>query len=88
MATTKIRKCDVGTKFAEELTAGWKIGPANATDAQNMAMFCDTTLQFLVGAFSPRLVWEGAQKAGLTTLQLLEICHRKDFATLDDLQFS
>ena len=23
-----------------------------------------------LGGFSPRLVWEGAQKAGLTTLQL------------------
>jgi len=85
---TKIRKCDAGTEYARELTAGEKIGPANATDAQNMAGFCESIMPLMVGAFSPRLVWEGAQKRGLTTLQLHEICHRKDFRALDDLQWS
>lgn len=88
MATTKIRKCDEGTSFARELTAGNRIGAANATDAQNMAMFCDTTMQFMVGAFSPRLVWEGAQKAGLTALQLHKLCHEKNLRAIDDLQWS
>jgi hypothetical protein len=41
----------------------------------------------MVGAYSPRLVWEGAQKAGLTALQLHNICADKGFAALDDLQF-
>jgi hypothetical protein len=86
--TTRIRKCDVGTKYAEALIALDEIGPANATDAQNMAGFCESVMQRMVGAFSPRLVWEGAQKAGLTTSQLHKICQRKDFAKLDDLQFS
>lgn len=84
----KIRKCDAGTEYAAALTAGEEAGPANATDAQNMAGFCEGIMPLMVGAFSPRLVWEGAQRAGLTTLQLHEICHRKDFAALDDLQFS
>jgi hypothetical protein len=85
---TKIRECDAGTEFAEALTAGEETGPASATDPQSMAMFCEDIMPRMVGAFSPRLVWEGAQKAGLTTLQLHEICHRKDFAALDNLQFS
>lgn len=89
---TKIRKCDEGTEFAAALIAGDKVGAANATDAQVMAMFCERVMQTLVGAFSPRLVWEGAQKAGLTALELHNLCARKNAkarnAALDDLQFS
>jgi hypothetical protein len=88
MATVKIRKCDEGTAFAEALIAGWQVGPANATDAQAMAMFCETTMQILVGAFSPRLVWEGARKAGMTALELHNLCADKNLRALDDLQFS
>jgi len=86
--TVKIRKCDAGTDYAEALAVLDEVGPANATDAQNMAGFCEDVMQLTVGAFSPRLVWEGAQKAGLTTLELHEICHRKDLDRLDDLQWS
>jgi hypothetical protein len=88
MTTTKIRNCDRGTLFAAELTAGNQVGPANATEAQNMAMFCEDIMQLMVGAFSPRLVWEGAQKAGLTTLQLHRLCHEKNLRAIDDLQWS
>lgn len=88
MGTAKIRNCDKGTRYAAELTAGSKVGSANATEAQHMAMFCESVLQIMVGAYSPRLVWEGAQKAGLTTLQLAALCHRKDHAALDDLQWA
>jgi hypothetical protein len=84
----KIRKCDAGTDYAEALTVLDEAGPTDATDAQSMAGFCEDVMQLMVGAFSPRLVWEGAQKAGLTTLELHEICHRKDLAKLDDLQWS
>jgi hypothetical protein len=85
---SKIRKCDEGMRFAMALTAGRKAGAANATDRQVMAMFCEDTMQILVGAFSPRLVWEGAQKAGLTALKLHNLCAKKDLRALDDLQFS
>lgn len=74
--------------FAEALKAGRKAGPANATDPQVMAMFCYDTLMILVGAFSPQLVWEGAQKAGLTTRDLLKLCNARDLRALDDLQWS
>jgi hypothetical protein len=74
--------------FAEALAAERRVGAANATDPQLMAGFCYDTLQILVGAFSPQMVWEGAQKAGLTTAQLLRLCHDRDLAALDDLQWS
>jgi hypothetical protein len=83
----RIRACDKGTLYATELTAGRRAGSANATDAQAMALFCEDVMPLMVGALSPRLVWEGAQKAGLTGLQLHEMCHRRDLAALDDLQF-
>lgn len=85
--STKIRQCDKGTAFAAALIAGNKVGPANATDAQSMAMFCEDVMQFMVGAFSPRLVWEGAQKAGMTALELHNLCASKDLRAIDDLQW-
>jgi hypothetical protein len=88
MSARKIRNCDTGTAFAAALAAGNKVGAANATDAQSMAMFCEDIMQLMVGAFSPRLVWEGAQKAGMTTLQLHELCDAKDLHAIDDLQWS
>lgn len=83
-----IRACDQGTVYATALIAHDKAGSANATDIQLMAAFCEDVMQILVGAFSPRLVWEGAQKAGLTTLQLNALCAKKDLRALDDLQWS
>lgn len=73
--------------FAEALKAGRKVGAAHATDAQLMAMFCYDTLMILVGAVSPQLVWEGAQREGLTTRQLLVLCHDRNMAAIDDLMW-
>lgn len=83
-----IRACDAGTAYATALIAYGKAGAANATDAQVMAGFCEDTMQLLVGAFSPRLVWEGAQKAGMTALELHNLCADKNLRALDDLQWS
>jgi hypothetical protein len=83
-----IRACDAGTDFAAALIGGDLAGAVDSTDAQLMAAFCEDVMQIVVGAFSPRLVWEGAQKAGLTTLQLNALCAKKDLAALDDLQWS
>ena len=76
--------------FLEAWQAAMKVGAANATDAQLMALFCADTLQILVGAFSPQLVWEGAQKAGLTALQLASLCEGpgRDLRALDNLMWS
>ena len=88
MSTLKIRNCDKGTAFAEALISGDKLGAVQQSDAQAMAYFCEHIMPMLVGAFSPRLVWEGAQKAGMTTLQLNALCAEKDLQAIDDLQWS
>lgn len=84
----EIRACDAGTGYAAALIAGDKAGAVDSTDAQLMAGFCEDVMQILVGAFSPRLVWEGAQKAGMTALELHNLCAAKDLRALDDLQWS
>lgn len=87
MSTPRRRPPATGP-FASAINAGRRVGDANATDPQLMAMFCNDTLMILVGAFSPQLVWEGAQKAGLTTAQLVKLCNDRDLPALDALQWS
>jgi hypothetical protein len=74
--------------FLEAWQAANRVGVAQATDAQLMAAFCADNLQILVGAFSPQLVWEGAQKAGLTTRDLAKLCNDRNTRVIDDLQWS
>jgi hypothetical protein len=66
--------------YTAALKAANKVGPANATDAGVMAQFCATSLQILVGAASPELVWNGAQKQGMTALELCRLATRDPLA--------
>lgn len=61
-------------------------GAAHAPNDALMAGLCHDTLQTLVGAVSPQLVWEGAMKKHLTAKELLHLCHTDIFA-VDDLQW-
>lgn len=45
-------------------------GVGRCSDPAVMAAFCKNTLPAVVGAVSPQLVWEGAQRAGMTLLEL------------------
>jgi hypothetical protein len=74
------------SSYHDALAAANKVGSANATDAGVMAQFCATSLQTLVGAASPELVWEGAQKKGMTALQLVELCN-SDWRAVHDLMW-
>lgn len=56
--------------YAEALVRYRHAGSSQADDAALMAAFCRNDLQILVGAVSPRLVWEGAQREGLSAQQL------------------
>lgn len=69
--------------YQEALTAARKVGAAQASDEGVMAQFCDSSLQLLVGAVSPRLVWEGARKRGLTALQLARLASSNPVAVHD-----
>lgn len=59
--------------YDDALAAANKVGLARATDAGVMAQFCATALMQLVGAASPQLVWEGAQKKGMGARELVEL---------------
>lgn len=59
--------------YEAELMEARRVGVANATDTGVMALFCDTSLQQMCGAVAPRLVFDGAQKAGMSAKQLAEL---------------
>ena len=59
--------------YAEALRTAQKTGVSHCTDAELMAVFCDGSIQIVCGAVSPQLVWEGAQKSGMTTLELAQL---------------
>jgi hypothetical protein len=60
--------------YEEALAAGIKTGAAHCAEPELMAMFVDSAAQTLIGpGVSPKLLWQGAQKKGLTTLELAEL---------------
>lgn len=65
------------SSYKDALAAANKAGSTNATDEGIMAQFCATALQQLVGAASPQLVWEGAQKKGMTAAELVKLANDK-----------
>ena len=54
-----------------------------AGDPALMAALCDGAAQTLLGAVSPKLIWEGAQKQGLDTAQLTVLIDRDPMAACD-----
>lgn len=72
--------------YEQTLAAARKVGAKHADDPQLMALFCADTIQYAAGAVSGQLVWEGAQKRGLTTKQLVALC-ATDVMAVDALQW-
>ncbi|WP_105973675.1 hypothetical protein [Streptomyces geranii] len=66
--------------YDKALARAAKVGYKNANDAELMAGLCDGVVQMLAGAVAPRLVWEGAQKKGLTSKELLNLCRTDPMA--------
>lgn len=62
-----------------------KVGASRADDAALMAAFCKHDLQILVGAVAPKLVWDGAQKKGMSALDLMHLS--TDVTAVGDLQW-
>ncbi|MFF1298180.1 MULTISPECIES: hypothetical protein [unclassified Streptomyces] len=60
--------------YEQALAEAAEKGSRRASDAAAMAQFCQANIHILVGAVSPQLVWEGAQKKGLTFLQFGRLC--------------
>jgi hypothetical protein len=72
--------------YEAALAAGREIGASRADDNALMALFCEGPLQTLVGAVSPELVWDGAQRQGLTTRELGKLAN-SDVMAVSDLQW-
>jgi hypothetical protein len=69
--------------YDEALKAGDKAGAAHATEVQHLARFCRGVLPYVAGAVSPRLVFESAQAAGLTTKQLARLAEKFPLAVAE-----
>lgn len=83
MPKAKVRKCDQGTGFAAALQREADTGSGRCDDAAAMAGFLDGCAQVLLGAVSPRLLWEGAQHAGLTNLEMATLVQLHPAVAMD-----
>jgi hypothetical protein len=73
--------------YAATLRAARRVGASWASDPQLMALFCESSLQIAVGAVAPSLVWEGAQRAGINSLELALLCVEEPTA-VEELMWS
>lgn len=55
-------------------------GVGRCSDRAAMAAFCDASITLIVGAVSPRLIWEGAMRKGMTLLELGRLAGRDPIA--------
>jgi hypothetical protein len=72
--------------YAAALARAKKVGTSKAVDGDFMAQCCQNLIPVLVGAVSPKLVWEGATSRGVTATELMRMCH-DDPAAVADLQW-
>jgi hypothetical protein len=66
--------------YDKALAEAERVGTKHASDRAVMAQFCQANIHHLIGAVSPQLVWEGAQKKGLTFLEFGRLCSRDPMA--------
>jgi hypothetical protein len=72
--------------YDEALAEAKDKGVGACGDAAAMAAFCENTLQLIVGAVAPRLVWEGARAKGMTFRELGHLAGT-DVMAVSDLQW-
>jgi hypothetical protein len=74
MPKVKIRECDAGSAFAVALQRNSDLGAGRCDDAAVMAGFLDSCAQILLGPrVSARLLWDGAQRVGLTSREMCRL---------------
>lgn len=66
--------------FSAALAEARALGSAECSDAALMAHFLDANARFLIGAVSPELIWNGAQKQGMTTKALVDLVYTDPMA--------
>ena len=84
--TTPAAMVPTMSDFDAALSRYATVGAARADDVDLMASFCKHDLQLIVGAVSPKLVWEGACKKGLTAKDLMQLAGN-DTPAISDLQW-
>lgn len=62
--------------YAEALEEAREVGVSRCSDPALMAQFLDANAQLLIGAVSAELMWDGAQKTGLTTRALVALINK------------
>lgn len=53
-------------RYEDALAESRRVGAAHADDAGQIAGLCESAVQAVCGAVSPKLVYEGAMKKGLS----------------------
>jgi hypothetical protein len=69
--------------YAEALASGRKTGASRCTDQEATAMLLDGCAQILLGAVSPKLIWQGAMSRGMTQLEVAALIHDDPQAACD-----
>jgi hypothetical protein len=72
--------------FEEALAEATAKGVGRCSDAAAMAYFCEHTLQHIVGAVAPQLVWDGARAKDLTFKELGRLAN-SDVMAVSELQW-
>ena len=71
------------SEYEKALVRAKAQGVGKTDDAAAMAAFCASTIQTLLGAVSPKLIWDGAQASGLTLLDLGRLCSEEPTKAAD-----
>ncbi len=69
--------------YKEALAEARIMGASRCSDQAHMAGLCESTAQLLLGAVSPKLIWEGAMARGLSALELATLIHQDQDAARD-----
>ncbi|MCQ8835833.1 hypothetical protein [Streptomyces malaysiensis] len=85
-APTQPAPAPLPMSYEQALAEAKRRGVSKCSDPALMASLCDASLQTLVGAVAPQLVWEGAQKKALTSKELLHLC-RTDAIAVSELMW-
>lgn len=72
--------------YEDALDEARKLGVGVCSDPAAMAAFCNSLIPTMCGAVSPKLVWEGAIKSGMTGLELCRLAN-EDSAAVADLMW-
>lgn len=68
--------------YEDVLKSAKRVGASNCNETQLLAWVC-AGLQMSCGAVSPKLVFEGAQKKGLTAKEITKLAHDDPLAVAE-----